>query len=82
MPGQTQGVIGSGLGRQRDAKVKSDNTTDDAPTRPHTHRVGRGGALVESSAIRNEGRGLESCSSRHVGTLGKSFAYSCLCASG
>ena len=28
-----------------------------------------------------EGRGFDSRSSRHVGTLGKSFAYSCLCAS-
>jgi len=28
-----------------------------------------------------EGRGFDSCSSRHVGTLGKSFTYSCLCAS-
>src|SRR6218665_3963408 len=28
-----------------------------------------------------EGRGFDSRSSRHVGTLGKSFTYSCLCAS-
>jgi len=26
------------------------------------------------------GRGFDSRSSRHVGTLGKSFTYSCLCA--
>jgi len=28
-----------------------------------------------------EGREFDSRSSRHVGTLGKSFTYSCLCAS-
>ena len=38
--------------------------------------VGRGGALVESMPF--EGRGLESRSSCHVGTLVKSFTYSCL----
>ena len=27
------------------------------------------------------GRGFDSCSSHHVGTLGKSFTFSCLCAS-
>jgi len=28
-----------------------------------------------------EGRGFDFRSSRHVGTLGKSFTYSCMCAS-
>ena len=28
-----------------------------------------------------DGRGFDSRSSRHVGTLGKSFTYSCMCAS-
>jgi len=42
--------------------------------------VRRGGALVKSMT-QPEGRGFDSCSSRHVGTLGKSFTYSFLCAS-
>ena len=37
------------------------------------------GALVESMT-QPKGRGFDSRSSRHVGTLGKSFTYSCLCA--
>ena len=32
-------------------------------------------------ACQPKGRGFDSRSSRHVGTLGKSFSYSCLCAS-
>ena len=40
--------------------------------------VGRGGALGRDDAFRPEGRGFESISSRRVGTLGKSFTYSCL----
>src|SRR6218665_3126779 len=31
--------------------------------------------------FQTEGRGFDSHSNRHVGTLGKSFTYSCLCAS-
>src|SRR6218665_2983422 len=37
-----------------------------------------GGALVESMPFRPEGHGFDSRSSRHVGTLGKSFTHSCL----
>ena len=40
-----------------------------------------GGALVEAITLNRRGRGFDSRSSRHVGTLGKSFTYSCLCAS-
>jgi len=36
--------------------------------------VGRGGALGVDD-FQPEGRGFDSCSSRHVGTLGKSFTY-------
>ena len=38
-----------------------------------------GGALAHYS--QPEGRGFDYRSSRHVGTLGKSFTCSCLCAS-
>src|SRR6218665_3002933 len=43
--------------------------------------IGRGGALAETMTFNGQGRGFDSRSSRHVGTLGKSFTYSCLCAS-
>ena len=42
--------------------------------------VERGGALVEFTNFQLEGRGFDYRSSRHVGTLGKFFTYSCLCA--
>ena len=40
--------------------------------------VGRGGSVVKFSTLRPEGHRFKSCSSRHVGTLGKSFTYSFL----
>ena len=41
--------------------------------------VGRGGALVESKPLdRRVVHGFEFRSSLHVGTLGKSFTWSCL----
>jgi len=43
--------------------------------------VGRGGALVESTTFNRRVVGSIPCSSRHVGTLGKSFTYGCMCAS-
>jgi len=36
------------------------------------------GMVGRVDAYRPEGCGFDSCSSRHVGTLGKSFALSCL----
>ena len=36
---------------------------------------GRGGSLVDSITFHPKGRGFESRSSRHVGTLGKSFTH-------
>ena len=36
---------------------------------------------ILTESFQPEGRGFDSRSSRHVGTLGKSFTYSCLCAS-
>src|SRR6218665_3004273 len=42
--------------------------------------VGRGGALVEAIAFNRRVVG-STPASRHIGTLGKSFTYSCLCAS-
>ena|SRR6218665_145321 len=39
---------------------------------------GRGGSLVVFGALGAEGRWFEFHSSRHVGTLGKSFTRSCL----
>src|SRR6218665_2438461 len=40
------------------------------------HFVGHGGSLVDSTPFGSKGRWFESCSSRHVGILGKSFTHS------
>ena len=40
--------------------------------------LGHGGSVVGFGALRLEGRTFDSHSSHHVGTLGKSFTYSCL----
>ena len=40
--------------------------------------MGRCRRIDKVDAFRPEGRGFESRSSRHEGTLGKSFTYSCL----
>src|SRR6218665_1858358 len=45
------------------------------PLYPMLHHVGRGGTLVAD--FQTEDRGFASRSSRHVGTLGKSFTCSC-----
>ena len=44
----------------------------------YKYDVGLGGALAESMVFPLEGRGFESHSNRHVGTLGKSLTCSCL----
>src|SRR6218665_3003767 len=45
------------------------------------HHVGHGGALIRVDTCRPQGCGFESRSSRHVGTLGKSFTCSVCSAS-
>src|SRR6218665_3398945 len=40
--------------------------------------MGHGGSVVRFGAFCLEGRRFESRSSRHVGTLGKSFTHSCM----
>ena len=39
------------------------------------------GQHIPQNSFQPEGRGFDSRYSHHVGTLGKSFTYSCLCAS-
>ena len=40
--------------------------------------VGHGWHIGGVDTFRPKGHGFDSCSSRHVGTLGKSFTHSCL----
>src|SRR6218665_1048520 len=71
---EVEEVEGRRGGEEEVGEVES---TEEVQLRHHV--MGRGSALVASKPFQYEGRGSESRSSRHGGTLGKSLTRSCLC---